>query len=307
MLANTRLVIAIAGIALLGLFIAAVPAFMPWLLWQAELDAELLTEPRDLANGEYILQVSGCAACHTQHKPGAKALAGGKRLRTPYGTLLAPNITPDPVHGIGGWSDEEFVNAIKYGLSPEGKHYFAAFPYTSYIKMTDKDVLDMKAYIDQKVAPVVNNIEKRSLTFPFNQRFLVGFWKTLYLRDSTIAKVDLSNPVLARGAYVTEALGHCGECHTRRDIMSGIRPRLWMQGVPVGEFGPSPNITASAKALAHWSVDDWHLALTSGQLPSGEAIGGEMALVIDEITAHLSDTDKEAMVRYFMALRGGHE
>lgn len=257
------------------------------------------TEER-LQNGKYLYNISGCAACHNNTAPGTQELAGGRRLKTPFGTLLTPNITPSKDFGIGGWSDQEFIDAMTIGLSPEGKHYLAAFPFTSYKHMPHQDLIDLKYYIDTAIPAANTLIEKRELTFPFNIRIAQGFWKWLYLdRTPTYAATALEKKELKRGAYLTESLGHCGECHTPRSILGGLDNKRWLAGVPVGGTFPSaPNITPHQDGIGTWSKEQTRHALKTGILPNGKKMGGEMDHVIKEITSNLNDTDLEAMAEY---------
>ncbi|USH03985.1 cytochrome c [Grimontia kaedaensis] len=270
-------------------------------------DLALLTP--DIKNGEYVYHLSGCAACHTSLGNGAKAAAGGKRIKTPFGTLLSSNITPDESFGIGKWSVAEFEGAMRKGISPDGYFYYPAFPYTTYSRMSDQDIVDLKAYIDASIAPVAEKVEEKELPFPFSIRYGLGIWNALYADHDDIA-FSLRNsvsPELLRGAYLVEALGHCGECHTPRDALGGILRDKWMHGVEIGEFNPAPSLMNSSDALGEWSKEDWRRFLKTGLLPDGNYTGGEMALVVDEITSKLSDEDANAMTAYFQSLQEGGE
>ncbi|CZF79315.1 c-type cytochrome [Grimontia marina] len=276
------------------------------------LDAEksnLTSLTVDIKNGEYVYHLSGCAACHTSLGNGSKAAAGGKRIKTPFGTLLSSNITPDETFGIGDWSIAEFEGAMRKGISPDGYFYYPAFPYTTYARMSDQDIVDLKAYIDAGIAPAAENVEEKTLPFPFSIRSGLGIWNIFYADDDNIVPTSdgEASPELRRGAYLVEALGHCGECHTPRDALGGILRDKWMYGVEIGEFNPAPSLLNSPDALGDWSKEDWRRFLKAGLLPDGNHTGGEMALVVDEITSKLSDEDADAMTVYFQSLRGGDE
>ncbi|MFD2176672.1 c-type cytochrome [Veronia pacifica] len=294
-----RFVLSGIALTLSGVFSLIVMMF-PTVIWEKS-NAKINSLTPDIANGKYIYHLSGCSACHTEHVPGAKELAGGKRLRTPFGILVAPNVTPDTLSGIGGWTVEEFADATRLGISPDGEHYYPAFPYTSYSRMTDQDIVDLKAYIDTQVAPVAEKAEERDLLFPFSIRYGMGMWKLLYLdEEPKTSKVE--GEQAKRGEYLAEVLGHCGECHSPRDIMGGVIRSRWMSGVPVGEFNPAPNITNTVDGTLHWTDKQWLDFLKTGVLPDGNYTGGEMALVVEEITSHLSKEDADAMVKYFRSL-----
>ncbi|RXJ74371.1 diheme cytochrome c-553 [Veronia nyctiphanis] len=291
----------VGGIAIIvsGVFCLIVMLY-PSLVWDRS-SSNINSLTPDVKNGKYIYHLSGCSACHTEHVPGAEELAGGKRLRTPFGILVAPNVTPDPLAGIGGWSVEKFADATRLGISPDGEHYYPAFPYTSYSRMTDQDIVDLKAYIDTQITPVNEKAEARDLLFPFNIRQGMGMWKLLYLDDNPKTSKVVGEEA-KRGEYLVEVLGHCGECHSPRDIMGGVIRTRWMAGVPVGEFNPAPNITNTKDGTLHWTDQQWLDFLQTGVLPDGNYTGGEMALVVEEITSHLNDQDARAMVKYFRSL-----
>ncbi|MGH1540703.1 MAG: c-type cytochrome [Arenicella sp.] len=253
-----------------------------------------------LAKGQYLYEISGCAACHNGTSHDAKELSGGRRLKTPFGTLITPNITPSKSHGIGNWNDQQFIDAMTIGLSPQGRHYFAAFPFTSYKHMPHQDLVDLKLYIDTTIAAVNASTEERELTFPFNIRLAQGLWKWLYLdKDVTFVAQHLDTKELRRGAYLTESLGHCGECHTPRDTLGGLKKNRWLAGVPIGGMFPSaPNITPHADGIGSWSIEQTKHALKTGKLPNGKTMGGEMGHVVTEITSNLNNADLNAMAKY---------
>src|SRR5687768_14652259 len=194
-------VLAVA-IAVLGWFITA-----PVRLEAAQLPAHAA----DPANGERIFHAAGCASCHAA--PEAKGdealkLGGGLELNTPFGIFRVPNISPDPETGIGGWSKEDFVNAVMRGVSPGGAHYYPAFPYPSYAKMRVEDVIDLKAFMD--TLPVVSNqVAGHDLRFPYSIRRGVGVWKRLYLSTEPVLTVADADDLVRRGQYLVEGPGHC--------------------------------------------------------------------------------------------------
>lgn len=262
--------------------------------------ADLAGLTGDAAAGERVFWASGCASCHAA--PGAKdadrlVLSGGMRLASPFGTFVAPNISPDPVHGIGGWSLQDFASAMKRGVSPEGTHLYPAFPYTTYTRMDLQDIADLKAFMDTLPASDRPN-EPHEIGFPFNQRILLGPWKLLNL-DSAWVMADPPDAETARGRYLVEAMGHCAECHTARNPIGGIDPGRWMGGAPnPSGKGRIPNITPAA---LDWSAGDIAYYLKSGFTPDFDSAGGEMSEVVTNL-AHLPDADLAAIAAYVKAL-----
>ena len=261
--------------------------------------ADLPAHAADAARGETIFFATGCASCHAA--PGAKdeaklILAGGLEFKTDFGTFHAPNISPDPTHGIGGWSSAEFVSAVKHGTSPGGQHYYPAFPYGSYTRMEVTDILDLKAYMDTLPADPTPS-KPHDLGFPFNIRLTLGGWKLLFMTDRAI--VPQSEPVLARGQYLVEAMGHCGECHTPRNSLGGMITSQWLTGGPNpdGE-GRIPNITPGA---LDWSETDIAYYLETGFTPEFDTAGGSMVSVVDN-TAKLPPEDRAAIAAYLRAI-----
>lgn len=261
--------------------------------------ADLPQHQADPAKGELIFHATGCASCHAAPEADAEAklvLAGGHAFKTDFGTFYAPNISPDAQAGIGGWTPAQFVSAVKYGTSPEGSHYYPAFPYGSYTRMGTADILDLKAYMDSLPADPTPS-KPHALGFPFNIRATLGGWKWLYLDDSPV--VPQNDPVLARGQYLVEAMGHCAECHTPRNALGGLDRARWLGGGPNpdGE-GRIPNITPGA---LEWSEGDIAYYLKSGFTPDFDSVGGSMVSVVENL-AQLPDEDLAAIAAYLKAV-----
>lgn len=248
--------------------------------------------------GEYIFYSSGCLGCHTDSKNKGPRLAGGHALKTPFGTFFGPNITPDKEHGIGAWSDADFIQALQDGKSPKGQHYFPVFPYTSFTKMTEKDMLDLKAYLFAQPAIDKPNIP-HEIKFPFGWRFLMLGWKILFFESGEFQKVDGKPDSWNRGAYLAEAQSHCGECHTPRNIFGGAKSDLQFAGTLDGPDGELvPNITPDdTTGVGKWSAEDLSTLLASGELPWGDDVTGSMEEVI-EGTSRMTDADRRAIVEY---------
>lgn len=261
--------------------------------------------------GAYVFAAGGCGECHTATEPGAPALAGGRRLDTPFGTFYSPNITPDPVHGIGAWSDEDFLRAMRQGVAPDGSDYYPAFPYPSFTGMTDQDMLDLKAYLFAQPPAAVAN-RPHELAFPFSLRPLVTAWKLLYLDQGPLAPDPgvaefAPDPgaaeVLNRGAYLVRAQTHCGECHTPRDALGGPDDAMFLAGSADGAEGQAtPNITPDDETgIGGWSESDLAFLLQSGMTPGGDFVGGTMAAVVQHSTSKLTPEDRAAIAAYVLS------
>lgn len=255
----------------------------------------------DPARGQVVFTAAGCASCH--HAPGSEdklVLAGGQRFASDFGTFIAPNISQDPQQGIGAWSLHDFANALLRGVSPEGRHYYPAFPYTSYIRMQPQDVADLWSYIRTLPASDAPS-QPHEVGFPFNLRRGLGLWKQLYLDPSWM----MGNPgteELQRGRYLVEALAHCGECHTPRDELGGLQRDAWLTGAPAPDGkGRIPALTPGELS---WSAEDVAYYLETGFTPDYDSAGGHMVAVIDNF-AQLPPEDRAAVAAYVKALPEG--
>ncbi|MGD8347443.1 MAG: cytochrome c [Lysobacterales bacterium] len=270
---------------------------LPWALTRpGSFDADRLPNRNpDIANGERLFHAGGCASCHGED------LAGGLELNTEFGTFRVPNITPHPEAGIGNWSDVDLANAMLHGVSPEGRHYYPAFPYASYTRMEPGDIVDLRAYLDEFEARP-DRSAGHELAFPFNLRRAIGFWKLLYLRQRPVISAEELGEHARRGRYLVEAVGHCGECHTPRGLLGGLDQERWLSGAanPDGE-GRVPNITPHPDGLAEWSVADIAYYLESGFTPDFDTVGGSM-VEVQENFARLPREDLEAVAEYLKAV-----
>lgn len=255
-----------------------------------------------VARGEYLLRASGGCACHTVSRA-AGFLAGGRALETPFGVFYSPNITPDPETGIGGWSESDFTNAMTKGVGPDGSHYFPAFPYTSFTAMTAADLADLKAYLDS-VRPVRRANLPHDLTPPFGWRFMVGLWKAMYFEPGPFQADPDQTETWNRGAYLANAVAHCGECHTPRDGLGGTDPEKWYAGTADGPDGRRvPNITPhGATGIGDWSVADIAGLLRTGYKPDFDNVQGAMEEAIEQGYKYLSADDLAAIAEYVASL-----
>jgi len=257
--------------------------------------ADTIAQTGNAARGEYLAKAGGCLGCHTASGQGAVAYAGGRELKTPFGTFFGPNITPHPVHGIGRWSETDFRKAMRDGIRPDGAHYFPAFPYTSFTKIVDEDLRHLWAYL-RTLPPSDRPSRAHDLSFPFNIRFLVWFWKFLNFAQGPFKPDPAKSAVVNRGAYLVDALGHCGECHTPRDFLGGLKSTTLAGSTQGPAGGKIPNLTPTG--LGQWSDADLKEFLTSGMNPEGDVAGGEMAEVIRNSTSQLSADDMAAMIAF---------
>lgn len=255
----------------------------------------------DAEAGRLVYLAAGCGSCH--HAPGAEGddklvLAGGQRFPSDFGTFIAPNISPHPDAGIGNWTEFEIAQAVLKGVSPDGQHYFPAFPYTSYQRMKVQDVADLIAYLrtlpESDAASLPHDV-----AFPFNVRRSIGGWKFLF-GGAGWASAASENAQLNRGRYLVEALSHCGECHTPRNALGGLAYDSWLTGAPIpgSEKGRTPGI---APSQLDWSEADIAEYLKSGFTPDFDSAGGHMVEVIENY-AQLSQEDRDAVAAYLKAL-----
>ncbi|MCK7612772.1 cytochrome c [Roseibium sediminicola] len=263
----------------------------------------------DPAKGELVFWAGGCASCHAAK--GAKGedllkLGGGLRLETPFGTFVAPNISSDRTDGIGAWSLADLANAMTHGTSPDGRNYYPAFPYTSYARMSDKDIGDLYAFL-KTVPAVEGKAADHELGFPFNIRRGIGLWKWMFLDPAPVIAApangtEIDQALWARGRYLVEGPGHCGECHTARDFAGGLILSDWLGGAaaPTGE-GRIPNITPVEGGFGSWSAADIAYYLESGFTPEYDSVGGEMVHV-QENMARLPAIDRDAIAAYLKAI-----
>jgi mono/diheme cytochrome c family protein len=259
----------------------------------------------DLSNGEHMFWAGGCASCHAA--PGAEGdaklvLAGGVELDTPFGLFRVPNISPDAAHGIGGWSQADFLTAMTKGTSPRGEHYYPAFPYTSYKNMRSEDLLDLKAFLDT-LPTSQNAVAGHDLSFPFSWRGALGFWKFLYLGGEPPAVAADASDAVKRGAYLLAGPGHCAECHTPRDVFGGLDRSRWLAGGPNPDGkGTIPNITPAPDGIGSWSAKDIAYYLETGFTPEFDSVGGGMASV-QQNWAKLPADYREAIAAYLKTVQ----
>ena len=248
----------------------------------------------DARRGEYLSKAGGCLGCHTVDKKGAVPYSGGRELKTPFGTFYGPNITPHPQAGIGKWSEQDFIRAMRHGKRPDGANYFPAFPYPSFTGINDADLRDLWAYL-RTLPQSSESSREHDLPFYFRWRFLLTFWKWLFFTPGPFAPVPGASEVVNRGAYLVQALGHCGECHTPRNVLGAVKRDRYLAGT-----AEASNLTPTG--LKKWGDDDLKGFLTTGTTPDGDVPAEDMGEVIRNTTSQLTPQDLAALVSYLRSL-----
>jgi len=265
-----------------------------WVFAQTQGDDTLL------ARGKYVLQISGCSHCHTAEN--GEQLAGGRALVTAFGTFYTPNITSHETAGIGAWSADEFQRALHQGVAPDGSDYYPAFPYTSYTRMPAEDARALHAYILSLPASEKPS-RAHQLAWYLRWRFAAWAWKWLFFSAGEFQQRPGQSAQWNRGAYIAEAMGHCGECHTPRNLFGALRADMAYAGNAQGpEDELVPNITPHEDTgIGDWSRDDLQLFLKFGELPDGEYAAGSMDPVIEGLR-HLTVDDRDALTDFLRTL-----
>lgn len=253
----------------------------------------------DAKRGQYLAKAGGCVGCHTEDKKGAVSFAGGRALKTPFGTFYGPNITPHPEAGIGRWTEADFIRAMRYGDRPDGANYFPAFPYPSFTRISDADLRDLWAYL-QALAPSSRANQAHDLRIPFGWRLLVSGWKWLFFTPGPVAGDDRRPANISRGAYLVEALGHCGECHTPRNFLGGPQRDRFLAGGKGPEGKGIPNLTPTRlKKLSDAELKDF---LLTGVTADGDVAAESMGEVVTNTTSQLTADDLMALIAYLRSL-----
>lgn len=297
----------IRRLILILIVLGAIAAAALWFLSapRSLAESDLPDHTPDVANGEIMFWASGCESCHAA--PGATGedllkLGGGLAMETPFGVFNVPNISPDTETGIGSWSTVDFASAMKHGVGRDGKLLYPAFPYASYQRMTLEDIIDLKAFLDT-LEPVSNQVADHELPFPFNVRRGLGLWQLVFVDGETFTPDPDASDQINRGAYLVEGPGHCGECHTPRNVAGALIGELALSGAPNPEGdGTVPNITPDPDTgIGSWSEADLVTMFKTGFTPEFDSVGGTMAAVQRNL-AKLSDEDIEAMAAYLKSL-----
>jgi mono/diheme cytochrome c family protein len=304
-------VVAVAGVLLIGLvWIVLGPGPMDFaggsrVALAAYRGADPTGVPPDLASatavqrGEYLARAADCEACHTTR--GGAPFAGGLAFVLPFGTLYSTNITPDPQTGIGNYTDADFLNAVRGGTARSGAHLYPAMPFVAYSYMTDADALAIKAYLFS-LRPVHAPAPANSLSFPANQRWLMGAWSLLFNPGKRFEPDPARSVQWNRGAYLTEGLAHCGDCHTPRNLLQALDNRHKFSGTVLSGWR-AYNITADRDSgLGAWTDADLAQYLAIGHAELHGAAAGPMSEAVDHSLTHLTQSDIASMVSYLRSV-----
>lgn len=287
-----------AVLALLGVIagLAALPA-----LSQATLTAAAASVPADAArieHGRYLVDAGDCVACHT--RPGGEIMAGGLPMNTPFGVIYSANITPDPNAGIGGWSADQFYRAMHEGVRANGARLYPAFPYPYYTHVTRADADDIRAYL-MTLTPVAYTPPANKLPPPLGWRFVLRFWNLLFFRPAPFQAEGTKSAEWNRGAYLVQGLGHCGACHTPKNMFGADKAKEALQGGTLDNWH-APNLNGDARdGLGGWSQADIVEYLKTGRNARSTA-SGSMQDVVTLSTSRLSDADLNAIAVYLKSL-----
>ncbi len=259
-----------------------------------------------IERGKYLALAGNCTSCHTAGTEGF--MAGGVAFETPFGRIYSTNITPDPDTGIGNWTSVEFLNSMRHGVRPDGEHLYPVFPYTSFTKVTDEDVAALFAYLNS-IPAIRREAPENEISFPFNMRSLMIVWKKMFFDAGVFEANNAKSAEWNRGAYLVEALAHCGACHSPRNLLGAEHPDMAMTGgvytdkVPSGALRPwsAPNLTSAPSGLGLWPHEEVAAYLKTG-INSYVETFGPMNEVILNSTRHLSDSDVNAMALYLKSL-----
>jgi len=294
------LLVLLAGLAGLGWVLFGQPGQRAEVVLTGPVDATMLADPERIANGAYLARVGDCATCHTAR--GGALYAGGRSIATPFGSVPAPNLTPDRETGLGLWTFADFWRAMHFGQGLHGKWLYPAFPYTSYTHVTRDDTLAIFAYL--RSLPAVRQApEPLGLDFPYRLRSTLAAWRALYFGQGVFQPDSAQSAQWNRGAYLVQGLGHCNECHAERGALGGIAKGARLTGgqIPMQNWYAPDLSTQQNGGLAGWSEQDIVDLLRTGQSAKGAAFG-PMADVVAQSTQHMTDADLHAMAVYLASL-----
>jgi mono/diheme cytochrome c family protein len=266
-----------------------------------EVDAQDFT---NVAKGRYLSILSDCASCHSVPQKN-QPFAGGRPIETPFGSIVAPNITPDMETGIGSWTDDQFDNAVRKGIGRDGERLYPAMPFNAYTKMSREDVLAIRAYLNT-VTAVYNPVVVNTLPFPFNIRTSMRVWDGLYFKEGEYVFDPHKSVDWNRGAFLVDGPAHCGACHTPKTFLGGDKTAQYLQGAPLQGWS-APDITNDARTgLGGWSTEEVAAYLKTGH-NRVTAATGPMAEAVDQSTSKMTDDDVKAIATYLKSLPGNEK
>ena len=258
-----------------------------------------------LERGRYLARAGDCVSCHTA--PGKPAFGGGLPMKTPFGTIVSTNITPDPGAGIGAYTEAEFARALREGVAKDGHHLYPAMPYPSFARVNDEDMHALFTFFRNGVQPVAQKPPATDLPWPFSMRGLMVAWNWIYL-DKGVYQPDAARSAeWNRGAYLVQGLGHCGDCHTPRSMLGGVKAasdgkgELFLSGAVIDGWYAQPLRHTGRPTMAQWPAQDIVQYLQTGRT-SHTAAFGAMVDVVQNSTQHLSTQDLQAVATYLQSL-----
>ena len=258
-----------------------------------------LAQASAVERGAYLARAADCMVCHTTE--GGKEYAGGLGFKLPFGTLYSTNITPDKDTGIGNYSDQDFLAAMHRGIRRDGARLYPAMPFTSYTYVSDADALAIKAYLFS-LPPVRAAAPENTLMFPFNQRWAMGFWSALFNPDTRFEPDTSKSPEWNRGAYLAEALAHCGECHTPRNLAFALDNRLKFAGAVTAGWRAFNISSDKTSGVGAWRDDDLVSYLSIGHADGHGTASGPMGEAVDHSLSKLAPEDIRAVVAYLRSV-----
>lgn len=290
-----RVLLVCASLASPTLWSSVAMAAAPGATGQPAVNAQPEVNDQLVARGRYVALAADCHSCHTA--PGGQPFAGGAPLKSAFGTLYGSNITPDPQTGIGHWSKADFERALRRGIRADGAYLYPAMPYSNYTRMSAPDMDALWAYM-RTIPPVQNTIPKNTLPFPLTIRSGLAAWQSLYFKPGPFMPVAGRSAAWNRGAYLVEALGHCDQCHTPRNIAQGLEPQHQLTGAQVeGWYAPDISNDPLSK-VSGWSAGQIAAFLKSGTMPGNVKTFGPMQEVVHDSLRYLTDQDRHAMALY---------
>jgi mono/diheme cytochrome c family protein len=286
---------------MLAAIVAASIVVLTLSLWPLP-DERLVTQATgDAKRGAYLARLSGCVTCHTA--PGGPTLAGGAALTSRFGAFFAPNITPDPEHGLGNWTFQQFARAVRQGVSPDGELYYPAFPYEFYDSLTDQDLSDIWTAL-QEIPPEAIASRDNELPFPFNIRLGLKPWRAFFERGYTYREDPDRSASWNRGRYLVMGPAHCAACHSPRNLAGGLVAGGDLSGDPaMQDGGTSPSITWWDLQEGGWTKASLVSALRTGVMPDGDTLGGSMAKVVHGSTSFLLSQHLDDMATYLLDIK----
>ncbi|GGZ91971.1 cytochrome C [Ignatzschineria ureiclastica] len=266
-----------------------------------------ISEAELIEKGQYISIAADCVACHTAPTENAKPFAGDYVIEVPMGKIVAPNITPSKEYGIGNWSETEFADAVRKGITPDGTRLYPAMPYTAYHGITDEDIHALYTYFMKGVVAVDEPAkEQTELSFPFEYRSLMAIWNGMFLDEKTFTPDPNQSAQINRGEYLIDNLAHCGTCHTPRNLLYSEEESKALSGSNLGGWY-APNITPDPETgIGNWSKEEIVQFLKTGHIENKASSAGEMATAVVESFSKMTDEDLMAIATALKSMNAIH-